>query len=97
MSIVIVGGYDRMHDTYKNIGSRYGHRLKIFSQMPTKFEKVIGAPDGIVLFTDMVSHKMMIKTIKEAKRKNIPVIRCHGSSACSLENSIKELEKSYAN
>ncbi len=97
MSIVIVGGHDRMHDAYKSIGTKYGHHVKIFTQMPTKFEKVIGEPDGIVLFTNMVSHKMVIKTVKEAKRKNIPVIRSHGSSICSLENSIKELEKGCMN
>ena len=97
MSIVVVGGHDKMHNTYKSIGCKHGHRVKVFTQMPTKFEKVIGEPDGIVLFTNMVSHKMVIKTINEAKRKNIPVVRCHGNSAFSLENSIKELEKGYSN
>lgn len=92
MSILIVGGHDRMHDAYKNIGTKYGHNIKVFTQKPPRFEKIIGSPDGIVLFTSTASHSMVIAAVKEAKRKNIPVVRCHNSSAVSLENSIKMLE-----
>ena len=94
MSILLVGGHDRMHDTYKGIGSKFGHKVKVFTQRPSKFEKVIGKPDAIVLFTNTVSHSMVSVAVKEAKRKNIPVIRCHNSSAVSLESSIKMLESS---
>lgn len=91
MSILVVGGHDRMHDTYKNIGCKYGHKVKVFTQMPPKFEKLIGEPDLIVLLTNTVSHKMVTIAVKEAKRKNIPILRNHKSSAHSLENSIKGL------
>lgn len=91
MSIVLVGGLDRMHDTYKNVCKKYGHMLKVFTQMPAKFDKVIGSPDGIVLFTGTVSHSMVKVAVKEAKRKKIPVVRCHSSSAASLEETLKEL------
>lgn len=94
MSIILVGGHDRMHEMYKSIGDRYGHRMKVFTQMPAKFEKAIGTPDGMVLFTNTVSHKMVKTAIREAKKKKIPIIRCHTSSATSLEQSIKMLEES---
>ncbi|MPW26318.1 DUF2325 domain-containing protein [Alkalibaculum sp. M08DMB] len=94
MSIILVGGHDRLHDTYKGVGSKRGHKMKVYTQMPPKFEKNIGSPDGIVLFTSTVSHKMVGIAVKEAKRKGIPVIRCHNSSAGSLEKSIMELEGS---
>lgn len=97
MSIIVVGGHDRMHDTYKNIACKHGHNIKIFTQMPTKFEKLIGKPDVIVLLTNTVSHKMVTIAVKEAKRKNIPIIRSHSSSANSLENSIKGLQNTYSN
>lgn len=96
MSIILIGGHDRMHEMYRSIGDKHGHRMKVFTQMPAKFEKVIGSPDGMVLFTNTVSHKMVKAAMKEAKKKNIPVIRCHTSSANSLENSIKMLEGSLA-
>lgn len=93
MSIVLVGGHDRMHGEYKGICSKRGHRVKVYTQMPAKFDKIIGKPDGIILFTGTVSHKMMHTAIKEAKRKNIPVLRCHNSSGMSLEGALRELEK----
>lgn len=96
MSIVVVGGHDRMHDEYKAICCKLGHRVKIFTQMPARFEKVIGTPDGIVLFTSTVSHKMMHIAVKEAKRKNIPVIRSHSSSATSLVELLQEFEKNIS-
>ncbi len=92
MSIILVGGHDRMHAIYKSTASRMGHKVKVFTQMPANFEKRIGNPDGILLYTKTVSHKMVITAIKEARRKNIPVVRCHNSSTNSLCQSIVELE-----
>ena len=92
MSIVLVGGHDRMHSEYTGICSKRGHRVKVYTQMPPKFGKVIGTPDGIVLFTSTVSHQMINVAVKEAKRKKIPVLRCHTSSGTSLEGLLQELE-----
>ncbi|HWQ72307.1 MAG TPA: DUF2325 domain-containing protein [Desulfitobacteriaceae bacterium] len=93
MSIVLIGGYDRMHDEYKGICSKRGHQVKVFTQKPAKFNKVIGNPDWIVLFTNTVSHVMVQVAQKEAKRKNIPVLRSHCSSGNSLEEALLQLEK----
>lgn len=91
MSIVLVGGHDRLHKEYKGIGSKFGHKVKVYTQMPTKFDKIIGTPDVILLLINTVSHKMVNVAVKEAKRKNIPIIRCHNSSINSVENSMKDL------
>ncbi len=93
MKLVLVGGHERMHSEYQGIGSKHGCRVKVFTKMPARFEKAIGRPDAIVLFTSTVSHKMISTAIKEAKKKNIPVIRSHSSSATSLEQSLLELSK----
>ena len=92
MSIVLVGGHDRMHSEYMGICSKRGHRVKVYTQMPAKFGKAIGTPDGIVLFTSTVSHQMIHVAVKEAKRKKIPVFRCHTSSGNSLEGLLLEIE-----
>lgn len=92
MSIVVVGGHDRMHKQYKKICSEKGHQVKVYTQMPAKFDKVIGNPDRIVVFTRTVSHKMVITAVKEAKRKNIQIHRCQNSSASSLERLLSEIE-----
>lgn len=60
--------------------------------MPAKFGNAIGTPDGIVLFTSTVSHTMVKAAVKEAKRKKIPVFRCHSSSRASLEGLLGKLE-----
>ncbi len=91
-NIVLIGGHDRMHFIYKKICKKSGHKVKVFTQMPASFSRQIGNPDGILLFTKTVSHKMVGVALKEAKKKNIPVVRCHNSSTSSLEASIKVLE-----
>lgn len=94
MSIVLVGGHDRMQEEYKTIGDKHGHKIKVFTQMPPRFDKSIGAPDAIVLFTSTVSHKMVLTAVKEAKKKRIPIVRCHTSSGNSLEETLKQLRAS---
>lgn len=92
MSIVLVGGHDRMAGEYKVIGNKYGVKFKIYNKLPPRFSKTIGSPDAIVLFTDTVSHKMANIATKEGKKKKIPVELCHNSSKNSLETKIKELK-----
>jgi len=91
MSIVLVGGHDRMHGEYKVIGNKYGYRIKVFTHLPARFDKSIGEPDAIVLFTSTVSHNMAKIAVKEAKKKKIPLVRCHTSSGNSLEVTLKQL------
>ncbi len=92
MCIVLVGGHDRMHQEYKLKCKKEGHRVKIFTQMPNNFEKMIGSPDGMVVFTATSSHKMVNVAMTYAKKNKIPVVRCHTSSSYSLGVSLKELE-----
>lgn len=96
MSIVLVGGHDGMHEEYKEICSRRGHRVKVYTQMPARFGKAIGNPDGIVLFTGTVSHTMVMTAIKKARQKSIPVLRCHNKSVASLEELLRRLEERFA-
>ena len=79
MSIILVGGHERMEREYKVIGDRYGHKIKVFTKLTPRFNKSIGNPDAIVLFTSTVSHKMVHTAVKEANKKKIPVMRCHTS------------------
>jgi len=93
MSILLIGGLDRMHGEYIHIGSKRGHNLKVYTQLPTRFEKVMGKPDGIVLFTGTVSHAMVKVAMKLARSRNIPVIRSHSSSLTALERELCRLEE----
>ena len=59
MSVVIVGGHDRMVAQYKKICKSYKCKVKVFTHMGADFNKQIGCPDLLVLFTNTVSHKML--------------------------------------
>ena len=67
MSIVIIGGHDRMVRQYETICKKHNCKAKIFTQMPSCLNKKIGNPDLVVLFTNTVSHKMVRCAVSEAK------------------------------
>lgn len=85
MSVVIIGGHDRMVCQYKKICKQFNCKAKVFTQMSAGLGKQIGSPDLIVLFTNTVSHKMVKCAVDEAGRCNADVIRCHTSSKNALE------------
>lgn len=53
----------------------------MFCKMRDGMKCKIGNPDLMILFTSTVSHKMVEMALREAKRCNTPVARCHSSSA----------------
>lgn len=89
MSVVIVGGHDRMVTKYKEICKKHKCKAKVFTQMSADLDKQIGNPDLLVLFTNTVSHKMVKTALEEAKRSNTEIVRCHTSSASALSEILK--------
>ncbi len=90
MSVVIVGGHDRMVRQYMQICKNYKCKAKVFTQMSASLDKQMGTPDLFILFTSTVSHKMVKTAVDEAKRRNVEVVRCHTSSGTAFENILKE-------
>ena len=86
MSVVIVGGNERMECQYADICKNYGCKAKIFTKENGSIKKKMGCPDLLILFTNTVSHKMVIRASQEARRNNIPIARIHTSSAAALHN-----------
>ena len=89
MSVVIVGGHDRMVTKYKKKKKKYNYKAKVFTQMSADLNKQIGSPDLMVLFTNTVSHKMIKTAVDEARKCDTEIVRCHTSSANAL-NEILE-------
>ena len=54
MSIVIIGGHDRMVRQYETICKKHNCKAKIFTQMPSCLNKKIGNPDLVVLFLSLI-------------------------------------------
>lgn len=90
MSVVIIGGHDRMVCQYRKICKNYQCKAKVFTQMSASLDKQMGTPDLFILFTNTVSHKMVRTAVDEARRKNVDVVRCHTSSGAALENILKD-------
>ena len=90
MSVVIIGGNERMVCQYTDNCKDYGCKAKVFPKEHGSVKKKIGNPDLMILFTNTVSHKMVKTAVDEAKRKNVEVVRCHTSSGSALENILKE-------
>ncbi len=90
MSIVIVGGNDRMVCQYTDLCKNYGCKAKVFTQMKGTFKKKIGSPDLVILFTSTVSHKMVNCATCEAKKCNAPIKHCHSSSIAALKNILED-------
>ena len=74
MSVVIVGGHDRMVCMYKKICKEHKCKAKIFTQMSANLSGQIGSPDLLILFTNTVSHKMVRTALAEAEKCNA----CYG-------------------
>ncbi|MSS62695.1 DUF2325 domain-containing protein [Velocimicrobium porci] len=90
MSIVIIGGHDRMVCRYKKICKEYSCKAKIFTQMSGNLKEQLGCPDLFVLFTNTVSHKMVRCALTEAERNHVEVVRCHSSSGSALIEILEE-------
>lgn len=84
MSIVIIGGHERMETRYKEICKKYNHKSKVFTKMKSDLSSQIGSPDLMILFTATASHKMVRCAIAESERNKAVLERSHRSSASAL-------------
>lgn len=93
MSVVIIGGHDRMISQYKQICRQYKCKPKVFTQIPGNFKSQIGSPDLMILFTSTVSHKMVISAAEQAKKNFTVIKRSHSSSAHALKEILNDFVK----
>ena len=89
MSVVIIGGNERMERQYQQICKTYGYKAKVFTKESGSIKRKIGSPDLMILFTNTVSHSMTASALQEAKKNGTPVARTHTSSADALHKIMK--------
>ena len=95
MTISIIGGLDRLKRHYEDALKEKGHKMKLLSQNKRQFYNYLSNVNGIIIFTNEVSHNAMWCAIKYAKTLNIPVARSHSSSISGLKKSINKIEDVY--
>ena len=90
MSVVVVGGNDRMATKYKEICGDFKCKAKVFTQMPADFENKLGNPDLVVLFTNTCSHKMAHTVDRRAEKQSFRVEKIHNASANALKSVLRQ-------
>ena len=90
MSVVIIGGNERMERMYQDACLEHGcKKAKVFTKTAGEMKKKLGSADLYILFTNTVSHQMVNSALGEAKKCKAIVERCHSSSLCALKNILK--------
>ncbi len=92
MSIVLVGGMDRLGPHYIDEAKKYGCTLQIFNRANSKMTKKLQNADALVVFTNKVSHQARNEAMATAKRKGIPVYMYHSCGLCTLRECFKCLK-----
>jgi len=90
MSVVIIGGHERMEAKYKEICKQYHCKAKIFTKMKTNLSQKIGSPDLMILFTATASHKLVRCAVSESERNHAILERSHSSSASALKSILEQ-------
>ncbi len=89
MSVVIVGGNERMERCYKDLCKEYDCTAKVIMHMSSALRD-IGQPDLLVLFTATASHKMVSRALNCVKGRNVSVARCRTSSMSALRSVLDQ-------
>lgn len=92
MSIVVVGGMDRLGPHYRREAEKFGHRLEIFNTATAKMTTRIQNSDALVLFTNKVSHKARNEAVSTARKSGIPVYMFHSCGLCTLRDCFQCLK-----
>ena len=90
MSVVIIGGHDRMVRQYKEICENHKYKAKVFTQMKTGLDKLIGRPEGLMLFTDTVCPGVGRCVLDEVDENRTDIVRCHTSSGTALAEILEK-------
>lgn len=93
MSVVVVGGNDRMATRYKDICKSFNFKAKVFTQMPTDFDNKLGNPDLVVVFTSTCSHKMLGTVNSRSSRYGIPIEHVHSASVSALKSALSKYKR----
>ncbi len=86
MSVVVIGGNDCMATRYRDVCKAYNCKAKVFTKMPSDFEKKMGVPDLMVVFTNTCSHKMVNSVDRKSRKNDIPVAKIHSASVSALKS-----------
>ena len=90
MSVVILGGNERMERQYKDLGKEYNCKAKGYTKQASGFRNKLGSPDLMIFFTSCMSHKMVHSALGGMKGCDTVIERCQSASMCALREVLEK-------
>lgn len=91
MSVVVIGGHERMRKEYQKAGKKFGCKVKVFTYDMPRLDKCIGSPDYVIMLTNIVSHNMISQAMRICKTRQLPSVRVHNSSLKAIKDTFQEV------
>ena len=92
MCIALIGGMDQLGRCYLMEAERVGISLKVFNGPEARLTSRMGKVDGMVIFTNKVSHRARREAMATAILDRL-LHRCHVLAIKGRSYRLKELEK----
>jgi hypothetical protein len=89
MSVVLIGGMDRLERQYLDEAARAGVSLRVFNTAKPGIASKLKNVDAVVIFTNKVSHRARNEVLSAARANNIPVFMHHACGVCTLRECLK--------
>ena len=92
MSVVILGGIDRLKPYYLKQGRNLGFtEIKVFSKKFPDMLKRLSKFERIVICTGNVAHTMVEGTVRMAQINGIQIGRTHSSSVSAMTKCLEKM------
>ena len=86
MSVVVIGGMDRLKSHYVREAEKFGISLKVHTKHTVGLTAKIRHTNAVVIFTNKVSHRAKKEVMNVMKGRGIPVYMYHSCGVCTLRN-----------
>jgi len=93
MTVAIIGGLDRLNQHYPKLAEEENLDIKVFPRYSSGLCKKIAQADGVILFTNLISHKAARHVYRLARENKINLICSHNCSISTVKDCIAEIKK----
>lgn len=92
MTIAIIGGLDRLKGEYTKLADEHEDMdIRVFSQSKPKLGSRLADVDGVVLFTNLVSHNAAKQVYRMARANKIELVCSHSGGISAARSCVTAL------
>lgn len=88
VKFALIGGMDRLRQHYIEEAAKSGIELRVFSQAEINMKSKLQKLDGVVIFTNKISHQARNDVLQTVRSRNIPLMMSHSCGICSFRKCI---------